>query len=35
MKGESVFGKSKIHCLVFLVFGMNLFAQPEKKTLSW
>lgn len=28
---ESVFGKSKILCLVFLVFGMNLFAQPERK----
>lgn len=31
MKGESVFGKSKILCLVFLVFGMNLFAKPERK----
>jgi len=31
MKGESVFGKIKILCLVFLVFGMNLFTQPERK----
>ncbi len=31
MKGKSLFGKTKAICLVFLVFGMNLLAQPVRK----
>jgi len=31
MKRKSVFGKGKTLCFVFLVLGMNIFAQPEKK----